>query len=104
MPDNAKAIAAWERTLDQLEFDLQGPLPLENAPSGESPEIWEPPNDLPPMPPEVVDRVRRLLDRQGELLLQLESSRRKVRRHLQYLEASATKGLSGGPLFIDTQS
>jgi len=56
------------------------------------------------MPPEVVDRVRRLLDQQGELLLQLESSRRKVRRQLQYLDASASKGLSGGPLFIDTQS
>ena len=95
MPDNAQAIAAWERTLDQIELDLQRSRSL---------EVWEPPTDLPPMPPEVVDRVRRLLDEQGELLLQLESDRRKVRRHLQYLDANPAKGMSGGPLFIDTQS
>ena len=95
MPDNAQAIEAWERTLDQLEADLHSSQPL---------EVWEPPTDLPPMPPEVVDRVRRLLDQQGELLLQLESDRRKVRRHLQYLDANAAKGMSSGPLFIDTQS
>jgi hypothetical protein len=52
----------------------------------------------------VVDRVRRLLEQQSELLLQLESDRRKVRRHLQYLDANAAKGMSSGPLFIDTQS
>ena len=95
MPENTQAIAAWERTLDQLELDLHNSQPL---------EAWEPPADLPPMPPDVEDRVRRLLDQQGELLLQLESERRKVRRHLQYLDASASKGLSDGPLFIDTQS
>ena len=95
MPDNAQAIAAWERTLDQIELDLQRTRSL---------EVWEPPADMPPMPAEVVDRVRRLLDQQSELLLQLESDRRKVRRHLQYLEANAAKGMVSGPLFIDTQS
>ncbi len=95
MPDNAHAIEVWERTLDQLELDLHNSQPL---------EVWEPPTDLPPMPPEVVDRVRRLLDQQSELLTQLESTRRKVRRHLQYLDANAAKGMSSGPLFIDTQS
>ena len=95
MPDNAQAIAAWEHTLDQLELDLNNSQPT---------EVWEPPTDLPPMPPEVVDRVRRLLDEQGELLLQLESDRRKVRRHLQYLDANAAKGMPAGPLFIDAQS
>ena len=95
MPDNAQAIAAWERTLDQIELDLQRTRSL---------EVWEPPADMPPMPAEVVDRVRRLLDQQSELLLQLESDRRKVRRHLQYLDANAAKGMVGGPLFIDTQS
>ncbi len=95
MPDNTQAIEAWERTLDQLELDLHNSRSL---------EVWEPPTDLPPMPAEVVDRVRQLLDQQGELLLQLESDRRKVRRHLQYLDANAAKGMASGPLFIDTQS
>jgi len=95
MPNDAQAIEAWERTLDQLEVDLQGSRPL---------EVWEPPADLPPMPAEVVERVRRLLEEQGELLLQLESSRRKVRRHLQYLDANDAKGMASGPLFFDTQS
>ncbi len=95
MPDNVQAIEIWERTLDQLELDLHNSGSL---------DVWEPPTDLPPMPPEVVDRVRRLLDQQSELLLQLESDRRKVRRHLQYLDANAAKGMSSGPLFIDTQS
>ena len=104
MPDNAQAIRAWERTLDQIELDLQRSLSLVNGPLAELPKPWEPPADLPPMPAEVVDRVRRLLDQQGDLLLQLESSRRKVRRHLQYLDANAAKGMSSGPLFIDTQS
>ena len=95
MPDNVQAIEIWERTLDQLELDLHNSGSL---------DVWEPPTDLPPMPPEVVDRVRRLFDQQSELLLQLESDRRKVRRHLQYLDANAAKGMSSGPLFIDTQS
>ena len=95
MPDNTQAIEAWERTLDQIELDLQRTRSL---------EAWEPPADMPPMPAEVVDRVRRLLDQQSKLLLQLESDRRKVRRHLQYLDANAAKGMVSGPLFIDTQS
>ena len=95
MPDNSHAIAVWERTLDQLEGDLH---------SSRSVEVWEPPTDLPPLPAQVVDRVRRLLDQQGELLVQLESSRRKVRRHLQYLDANAAKGMGSGPRFIDAQS
>jgi hypothetical protein len=95
MPDNTQAIEAWGRTLDQLEVDLDSSRPL---------EVWEPPIDLPPMPAQVVDRVRRLLDQQSELLLQLESDRRKVRRHLQYLDANSAKGMVSGPLFIDTES
>jgi len=95
MLDNAQAIAAWEHTLDQLELDLHNSQPT---------EVWVPPTDLPSMPAEVVDRVRQLLDQQSELLTQLESTRRKVRRHLQYLDANAAKGMSSGPLFIDTQS
>ncbi len=95
MPDNSQAIHVWERTLDQLEVDLQ---------SSSSLEVWEPSTDLPPMPPEVVDRVRQLLKQQSELLTQLESSRRKVRRHLQYLDANAAKGMGSGPRFIDAQS
>ena len=104
MPDNSQAIRAWERTLDHIQLDLQKASSLSSDPMAESPEDWEPPADLPPMPPEVVDRVRRLLEQQGELLLQLESSRRKVRRHLQYLDANAAKGMTSGPRFIDTQS
>jgi hypothetical protein len=95
MPDNAQAIAAWEQTLDQIELDLHNSGSL---------EVWEPPIDLPPMPAQVVDRVRRLIDQQSELLLQLESDRRNVRRHLQYLDANSAKGMASGPLFIDTQS
>jgi hypothetical protein len=95
MPDNSQAIQAWERTLDLLEVDLH---------SSRSLEVWEPPTDLPPMPPEVADRARQLLKQQSELLTQLESTRRKVRRHLQYLDANAAKGMGNGPLFIDAQS
>jgi len=95
MPDNAQAIEAWERTLDQIELDLHNSGSL---------EVWEPPADLPPMPAEVVDRVRRLIDQQSELLLHLESDRRKVRRHLQYLDANAAKGMGKGPLVVDAQS
>ena len=104
MPDKAQAIRAWERSLDQIELDFQRSLSLANGPLAGSPEFWEPPADLPPMPAEVVDRVRRVLDQRAELLLQLESSRRKVRRHLQFLDGNAAKGMASGPLFIDTQS
>ena len=104
MPDKAQAIRAWERSLDQIELDFQRSLSLANGPLAGSPESWEPPADLPPMPAEVVDRVRKLVKQQGELLLQLESSRRKVRRHLQYLDANAAKGMTSGPLYIDILS
>jgi hypothetical protein len=104
MPDNSQAIEAWERTLDLIELDLQEASSLATDPMAESPESWEPPTDLPPMPLEVVDRARQLLKQQSELLNQLESTRRKVRRHLQYLDANAAKGMGSGPRFIDAQS
>jgi hypothetical protein len=104
MHDHAQVIVEWERVLDRIELDLQLTLSSAHDPLAGPLEIWDPPADLPPMPAEVADRVRRLLEQQGELLLQLESSRRKVRRHLQYLDANAAKGMTSGPLFIDTQS
>jgi hypothetical protein len=104
MSDNNQAIHVWERTLDHIELDLQEASSLASDPMAQSPEGWEPPADLPPMPPEVVDRARQLLKQQGELLTQLESTRRKVRRHLQYLDANAAKGMGSGPRFIDAQS
>jgi len=104
MPDRTQVITEWECVLDRIESDLQLTLSSAHDPLAGPPESWDPPADLPPMPPEVVDRVRRLLEQQGELLLQLESSRRKVRRHLQYLDANAAKGMTSGPRFIDTQS
>jgi hypothetical protein len=104
MPDRAQVIAEWECVLDRIELDLQLALSSAHGALAGPLEIWDPPADLPPMPAEVVDRVRRLLEQQGELLPQLESSRRKVRRHLQYLDANAAKGMTSGPLFIDIQS
>jgi hypothetical protein len=75
MPDNSPAIQAWERTLDHIELELQEASSLTSDPMAESPEDWAPPANLPPMPPEVVDRVRKLLKQQSELLTQLESTR-----------------------------
>ena len=104
MPDHAQVIAEWECILDRIELDLQLALSSAHGPLAGPLEIWDPPADLPPIPAEVVDRVRSLVKQQGELLLQLESSRRKIRRHLQYLDANAAKGMTSGPLFIDIQS
>ena len=104
MPDRAQVIVEWGCVLDQIELDLQLALSSAHGPLSGPREIWDPPADLPPMPAEVVDRVRTLVKQQGELLLQLESSRRKIRRHLQYLDANAAKGMTSGPLFIDIQS
>ena len=98
MPENGNSIEAWETVLESLEFELQQAEPLANG------RTTDMNTGLPPLPHQLADRVRAILDEQAALLVRLETTRRNTRKHLQYLDANAAKGLGGGPLFIDEHS
>ena len=104
MPENGHSIGAWETVLASLELELQQAEPLANGRTIDMSTEWVAPAGLPPLPHQLADRVRAILDEQAALLVRLETTRRNTRKHLQYLDANAAKGLGGGPLFIDEHS
>jgi hypothetical protein len=87
-----------------LELELQQAEPLANGRTIDMTTEWVAPSAMPPLPPQLGDRVRKILDDQAAMLLRLETTRRNTRKHLQYLDASAAKGMGSGPLFIDEHS
>lgn len=104
MPENDQRIVEWETVLDRLELELQQAAPLASGRTIDMSTEWVAPAGLPPLPHQLADRVRAILDEQAALLVRLETTRRNTRKHLQYLDANAAKGLGGGPLFIDEHS
>ena len=104
MPEDGNSIGAWETVLASLELELQQAEPLANGRTTDRNTEWVAPSAMPPLPPQLGDRVRKILDDQAAMLLRLETNRRNTRKHLQYLDASAAKGMGSGPLFIDEHS
>jgi hypothetical protein len=101
MPEVDYAIEAWETFLDNLELELQQAAILTHGHSSDTNSSWVTPAAMPPLPQQLSDRVRKILDDQTAMLLRLDTTRRNTRKHLQYLDANAAKGMGSGPLFID---
>jgi len=101
MPEVDYAIEAWETFLDGMELELQQAANMTIGHSSDANSLWVTPVTMPPLPQQLSDRVRKILDDQTAMLLRLETTRRNTRKHLQYLDANAAKGMGSGPLFID---
>jgi hypothetical protein len=63
--------------------------------------LWDPPSAGPELPEELVPRASVLLSRQADVVRRLEDIRLGALRQLRLLNLDATKGLGGGPRFID---
>lgn len=94
---SADPVQEWSRILDLLEKDLA------LAVSGDESEPWSPPARTGPLPEELADRARRILDAQLESMAMLEKARNGARAHLDALSTVPDGQGSVRPLFLDVQ-
>jgi hypothetical protein len=94
---SAEQAHVWTRILDRFEADIA------LAVSGGTPEPWTPPEDLGPLPPELVERGTRVLDAQQETASILTLSRTGAAAQLVALDSIPGSGNSGHALYLDVR-
>jgi hypothetical protein len=96
---SADPVQEWSRILDRLETDLA------LAVSGGEPGAWKPPTaaETGPLPEELADRARRILDAQLESTAMLGNARNGARAHLDALSTVPDGQGPARPLFLDVQ-
>jgi hypothetical protein len=62
-------------------------LDIAAAMSGDAPNAWEPPVDLGPVPPELLERARLILDAQAEASALMGASNAETAKHLQAIDS-----------------
>lgn len=95
--------AAWEGALAELELDValaEQMLTLGHI-AQDPPTPWSPPSGLGPLPTEMVDRARTLLDRQLDVARRLAEAADLSRRHSRAVQAMRATAPSV-PVYIDT--
>ncbi|GAA5200604.1 hypothetical protein GCM10023346_43020 [Arthrobacter gyeryongensis] len=92
-------VEQWSGVLDRFEADIA------LAVSGGEPVPWNPPVEAEagPLPEELADRARRILDAQLESMAMLGKVRNDALAHLDALSAVPDSQSSAGPLFLDVQ-
>lgn len=100
----AEATHAWTAILDRLESDLSAAEALMTGEGADTPAPWEPPSTTPVLPESLIARVGDLLTRQVDMVRHLEEMRLRAHQQLRLLSLDATKGLNGGPHFIDQRT
>lgn len=94
---SADPVHEWSDLLDRLERDIAV------AVSGDEPEPWSPPAEAGPLPEELADRARRILDAQLESMAMLGKARNGARAHLDALSTVPDGQGPARPLFLDVQ-
>ncbi|MGM7775724.1 hypothetical protein ACSVHC_06820 [Arthrobacter sp. KNU-44] len=94
---SADPVQEWSDLLDRLEADIAV------AVSGGEAEPWNPPAAAGPVPEELADRARRILDAQLESIAMLGKVRNDALAHLDALGAVPDSQSSARPLFLDVQ-
>ncbi|MDN4472381.1 hypothetical protein [Demequina zhanjiangensis] len=95
--------AEWERTLTELEIDVTQAEQMLNASHRDVElrvEPWVPPQ-LPPMPANLVERARTLLDRQLKVSQELSAAAHESRRHGRAVSRMKA-AQPARPVYIDT--
>ena len=93
----------WSDFLDTLDVEVNEAMTLADGDILSHHSVWFAPESLPPLPREAVTRVSQLIEMQRELLAQLKSNREQAHKLRRFTEVDATRGMQGGPYFIDTQ-
>jgi hypothetical protein len=94
---SADPVQEWSEILDRLEADIA------LAVSGGEPAPWNPPAEAGPLPAELADRARRVLDAQLESMTMLGKVRNDALVHLDALSTVPDSRSSARPLFLDVQ-
>jgi hypothetical protein len=82
---------SWPDTLDQLERALRDP-----DASG-----WTPPENLGPIPPELEDRARALLQAQRDAIEAMSEQREQIGRHLSAVKSVPSAHDSARSVYLD---
>ena len=96
---SADPVQEWSGILDRLEASIAV------AVSGGEAGPWNPPAEAEtgPLPEELADRARRILDAQLESMAMLSKVRNDALAHLDALSAVPDSQSSARPLFLDVQ-
>jgi hypothetical protein len=101
--------AAWAAALDELELDIERAEALlsrdHSVRDAHTDELlqgvtWTPPGDLPPLPAELVDRARAVLDRQTAVAAGLALAM-TVNRRQALLAARMSAEVAARPAYVD---
>ena len=95
------AMGVWTEILRGLERELELPQRNMNAPTVNASAPWQPPDDPPLIPRDLVTRARKVLSQQLALLEELRTDLVQTRKHLDYLKSDAARGITSTPRFID---
>lgn len=105
VPEN---YAAWAVALKRLETDLAAvvndrALGAGNRPpaAADPPAAWDPPTGMGPIPPELVERARRLAQAQQEAIAALQTAVLAARRQAEYVGSVPTAARTGGAVYLD---
>jgi hypothetical protein len=82
---------AWSDALDELEYRLRHPDVSD----------WTPPENLGPIPPELEERARALLDAQREALDAMNAQREEIGRHLSAVKSVPSAHDSARSIYLD---
>ncbi|PVZ56380.1 hypothetical protein [Arthrobacter sp. H-02-3] len=96
-PGIADTNAVWTAILDRLEADIAVAF------SGAEPEPWAPPALPGPIPAELEDRARRVLNAQEESIAILTKTRQVAAAHLEALNLVPASSGAGHALLIDVR-
>ena len=95
------AMRVWTEILGNIEQALNLPQHNIEGPTEHTPAPWQPPDEPPLIPNDLVARAREILSQQLALLEELRSDLVKTRKHLDYLKIDAARGIASSPRFID---
>lgn len=94
---SADSVQEWSEILDRLEDRIA------EAFAGGEPTRWHPPAEAGPLPEELVDRARRVLDAQLESMTMLRKVRNDALAHLDAISTVPDTQSAARPLFLDVQ-
>lgn len=98
--------AAWVAALDQLELEVDRAEAMlrENDPlaAPQVPGSWTPPAIASPLPGDLVDRARDILDRQLAVSAEIAHTMMGNRRHAAYVRQLGTSARREIPVYVDT--
>ncbi|WP_062382539.1 hypothetical protein [Demequina iriomotensis] len=103
MSDEAAWHEAWERTLAELELDVdeaERMLAAAYIPPEAPTRTWRPPVGIGPMPASLEARARALLARQVDVSARLAAAASDSRRHGRAI-SQLTAGASTPPVYVD---